>query len=92
MRPAGAAQANDPGCYMYVEYPPSAVADARAAIQTLNASLKLPSFGSLAPPTRRLLQVDQQATANCVGSAVGAAGAVLGEDSGEALGWPLVSL
>ncbi|GAQ90109.1 hypothetical protein KFL_006010050 [Klebsormidium nitens] len=78
VKPAGAAQANDPGCYMYVEYPPSAVADARTAIGTLNASLKLPPFGSLAtPPGRRLLQVDGQATANCVGSTVALAGATV---------------
>lgn len=79
VRPGGSPQANDPSCYMYVEYPPSAVADARTGIQTLNASLKLPPFGAQAPPSRRLLQVDAAATQKCVAASVGAAGAGIGE-------------
>jgi hypothetical protein len=77
VRPGGTPTATDRGCYMYVDYPPTAIADARNAIQQINRSVTLPAFGSK-PTGRRLLQVDAAATATCVGSSVAAAGAAIG--------------
>jgi hypothetical protein len=62
---------------VYVDYPPTAIADARNAIKQINRSATLPAFGSR-PAGRRLLQVDAAATATCVGSSVAAAGAAIG--------------